>query len=71
MAEINEIDAIKVAIDVAEGIMVEANGSPAKIVAYGAAAGIVFVSVAVGCTAYNVGCSACTGVKNLWNRLTQ
>lgn len=48
-------DAIKVAVEVSKGIAVQAKGNPAKIVAYGAAAGIVFVSIAVVYGTYNGG----------------
>lgn len=45
-------DVIKVAVDVGKGIMVHAKGSPAKVVAVAAAAGIAAVSVGVGYGAY-------------------
>ena len=70
MTEKSEFDAIKVAIDVAEGIIVEADGNPAVIVACGAAVAVVVVSVAVSYTAYHVGNSAYTGVKYLWDAMT-
>ena len=39
-------------MDTSGKVLVNANGDPAKIVAYGAAAGIVFVSVAIGYGTY-------------------
>lgn len=43
---------IKVAVDAQRGIAVQARGNPATIVAYGATAGIVFISVGVAAGAY-------------------
>ena len=54
-------DMIKVAVTASKGIFVQAKGHPAKVVSYAAAAGIVFVSVAAGCGAYE-------GVKYLTER---
>ena len=43
---------INVAIDASKGLAVQAKGDPAKIVAFGAAAGLVFISVGIGYGAY-------------------
>ena len=45
-------DVIKVSVEVGKGILVYANGNPAKIVAVGAAAGVAVVATAVGYSAY-------------------
>jgi hypothetical protein len=45
-------DFIKVAINASKGIAVHARGNPAKIVAFGAAAAVVFVAAAASYGAY-------------------
>ncbi|MDR0841868.1 MAG: hypothetical protein LBP68_00425 [Acidobacteriota bacterium] len=49
------MNAIKVAIEVGKGIAVHAKGTPATIVAVGAAAGVAVIAVAVGYGAYEGG----------------
>jgi len=58
-------NSIKVAVDLSKGILVQAKGRPAKIVAYGASAAVVFVSVAVGYGGYQGGKALYGGVKGL------
>lgn len=57
-----EDEVIKVVINISEGIMVEAKGHPAKVVAYGAAAGVVIVS---GSVVYG----GVKGGRLLWNQI--
>jgi len=45
-------DVIKVAVKVGEGIAVKATGSPARIIAFGAAAAVATAGTAVGYGAY-------------------
>jgi hypothetical protein len=45
-------DVIKVAVQVGKGIAVHAKGHPAKIVAFGAAAGVAVIATAVGYGGY-------------------
>lgn len=45
-------DVIKVAVQVGKGIAVHARGNPARVVAFGAAAGVGVVATAVGYGAY-------------------
>jgi hypothetical protein len=46
-------NAIRVAADASRGLFIQARGEPAKIVAYGAAAAVTFVGVAVSYGAYD------------------
>lgn len=54
-------NAIKVAMDISGKLMVQANGHPAKVVSYAAAAAIAFVGVSIGYGGYQ-------GVKYLVDR---
>ena len=45
-------DTIRVAVNASKGIYVRAKGHPAKVMGYAAAAGVVFMSVAVGYGTY-------------------
>jgi len=60
-------DAIKVAVEVSRGIAVQAKGNPAKVVAYGAAAAIAFVGIAVGIGTYNGGKKAIGWAKKKYS----
>lgn len=57
------VQSIKVAVDLSRGLLVQAKGPPAKIVAYGASAAVVLVSVAVGYGAIEAGRAVYRGVK--------
>ena len=61
-------NSIKVAIDLSKGILVQAKGHPAVIVSYGAAAAVVFASVAIGYGSYQGGKALYGGVKGLLDR---
>lgn len=50
-----EKNMIKVALDISKGIAVQAKGSPATIVGYGAAAGIVLIAGVVAASACEAG----------------
>ncbi len=60
-------DVIKVAVDAGRGIAVHARGNPAQVVAVGAAAGIVMVSVAVGYGGYVGGKKAVEWIKKSYS----
>jgi hypothetical protein len=57
-------NAITVAIQASKGIAIQAKGTPANIVAYGAAAAVVFVGVAAAMGAYEGG----KAIKELLSR---
>lgn len=59
-------NSIKVAIDLSRGIAVQARGKPSNIVAFGAAATVVFVGAAVGVSAFNGGKVIVGGIKGLF-----
>lgn len=59
-------NSIKVAIDLSKGIAVQARGKPSQIVAYGAAAAVVFVGAAVGVSAFNGGKALVGGIRGLF-----
>lgn len=58
-------DTIQVAFDVSRKIWVHAQGDPAKTVAYGVAAGVAFVGVAIGYGTYKVSTRTFKKFKNL------
>jgi hypothetical protein len=58
-------DSIKVAVDLSKGIFVQAKGHPAKVVAYGASAAVVFAAVALGYGGYQGGKALYGGVRAL------
>ena len=54
MAELNEKNTLKIALDFGKGILVESSGDPAKIVAFGAAIALIISSAAIGYTVHTV-----------------
>ena len=48
------MDALRMAVDSSRRVLLKAEGNPARVIAYGIAAGMTFVGVGVGCYAYNI-----------------